>query len=137
MVSGSLAGSPDTLRLELLAAAGFSQEKQVDLIRKTIAKTEEALDATKSVVLAVGNDVIEVEVPDGVARQKARDQVFDLVGIRAPRTNATQVVKHVVEIEWPDFMCDSGTTPLDITPSQPTLDTAALLPTNETPNEAQ
>ena len=85
MISGALSGSPDTMRLELLAAAGFSHEKQIELVRKTIEKTEEALDATKSVVVLAGNDVIEVTVPDGVARQKAREQVFDLVGIRAPR----------------------------------------------------
>lgn len=103
-VSGTMPFSPDAVRHHLLEQAGFDENKQVSLVRKVVDGIERDLDANKTEVLIDRTGLIhERSIPDNTARSKARDQALDLVGVRAPRTNATQTVRHVVSIEWPDF----------------------------------
>ena len=118
-VSGSMPFSPDAVRHHLLEQAGFDEKKQVSLVKKVVDGIERDVDAVKTEVLITREGTIhEVVVPDNVARSKARDQALDLVGVRAPRTNATQTVRHVVSIEWPDFARPAEPKVIDVDPKQ-------------------
>ena len=118
-VSGSMPFSPDAVRHHLLEQAGFDEKKQVSLVKQVVEGIERDLDAEKTEVLITREGRIhEVNVRDNVARSKARDQALDLVGVRAPRTNATQTVRHVVSIEWPDFARPAEPKVIDASPAQ-------------------
>lgn len=110
--AGSFPLTPDAIRQGVLEAAGFTRDAQIELTKKVVTKIDEALDAKKEVVIQDKHGgVTQVSVPDNTAQAKARDQALDLLGVRAPRTNATSVIKTVVTIDWPDWA-----RPKDITP---------------------
>ena len=102
--AGTFPMTPDAIRQNLLLQAGVDEAKQVHLVKRVVEGIERDLDAEKTEVIVdkLGH-VHRENVRDNVARAKAREQALDLVGARAPRTNATQTVRHVVSIEWPEW----------------------------------
>lgn len=102
--AGTFPMSPDAIRQNLLVQAGVDEARQVSLVKQIVEGIERDINAEKTeVIVDRHGNVHREDVRDNVARAKAREQALDLVGARAPRTNATQTVRHVVSIQWPEW----------------------------------
>ena len=97
-------GNPDNFRLKLFEACGLTEERQASLMNGALAQLEKDLTATKTLAVVVGTDVRTLPVEDNIARGKARDQVFKLIGANAPNTALTHTVTTRIQVDWPAFM---------------------------------
>ena len=93
----ALALDPHAMLERLWEEAGVTREERSELLRKAVDELTTDLTATKTIALTVydekGKRRTETEtVPDNVARAKARDQVFNILGVdRAPQTQQVEL----------------------------------------------
>lgn len=91
-VSGT---SVEGVRRSLLSEAGLN----VNFLKKAVQRLDEQLDAEKTVFFSKdGINTDSVNVVDHSTRGKAIDRVFDLEGVRAPKTAAEGQGKTTVNI---------------------------------------
>jgi len=80
----SVMPNPALVREVMLADAGLGSDEQVALLRKVIESAKEDLDAEKETPLVFMGELKGVHrTPDRSARAKAREQIIDLLGVKA------------------------------------------------------
>lgn len=90
----SILPTPSVMREMLLADAGFGHPEQVALLRKVIEGAEQDLDAEKvTPIFWQGVLTGEHRQADYGARAKAREQIIDLLGVKAKDVSAAQPTK--------------------------------------------
>jgi hypothetical protein len=118
--SGTFPFTPESLRQQMLAKAGISEDEQAKMVKDVWRGIKDGLRADDVHVSVVGNEVETTIVPNHSARAKARDQALDIVGIRAPRSNSTVSTRIRVNVTMPEWAkpaeSQANPAPIDVTP---------------------
>lgn len=97
--------SADSLRTELLDAAGFDKSKRIAVLRKVLESAEKDLDATKQTPIVDHGQITDIHVqPDHTARAKAREQLIDLIGVTGKAASGSSTGPGKVEIPLAPWM---------------------------------
>jgi hypothetical protein len=107
-----------SLRQELLEAAGFDREYQIELMRQVVEGAQDALKATKETPgFNLGSLGDVHRQPDHSARAKARDQLVDLIGASGKASGIQHDKGPKAEIPLPPWMLNMTFT----SPAQPSV----------------
>jgi hypothetical protein len=92
--------SPEALAEKIWELAGISKQERADALKLAFKGAVRDLDAKKSEVITFEGEVTEVlEVPDNVARAKAREHIFEITRAKG----APMVSQGKIEIPLPPW----------------------------------
>jgi hypothetical protein len=94
-----------SLRQELLEAAGFDRDAQIEIMRAVVGGAREAMQADKETPgFCMGKLESVHRQPDHSARAKARDQLVDIIGASGKASGAQHDKGPRPEIPLPPWM---------------------------------
>jgi hypothetical protein len=94
-----------SLRQELLEAAGFDRDYQVEIMRQVVLGAQDALKAMKETPGFIMGTLVNVHSqPDHSARAKARDQLVDIIGASGKASSVQHDKGPKPEIPLPPWM---------------------------------
>lgn len=129
----SILPAPSVMREMLLTDAGFGHPEQVALLRKVIEGAEHDLEAEKvTPILWQGELKGEHRQADYSARAKAREQIIDLLGVKAKDVPAAQPTKTDTGVKPAPWMIQVN---VGSKAQGPTVE-ASVLPTSTAQEEA-
>lgn len=97
--------STASLRQELLEAAGFDRDAQIEIMGEVVRGAREAMKADKETPGFFMGELKDVHrQPDHSARAKARDQLVDIIGASGKASNAQHDKGQKPDIPLPPWM---------------------------------
>lgn len=97
-------GEQDDQRTKLLAAAGFHEETLAQVVKRSMRKKLELLEATVTHIAAKDGVITDTKaVPDPKVQLAAARALDDVLGVKAPPARQSVTVVH--KLELPSWMC--------------------------------